>query len=373
MRPTVRSTAPSGERIDHVLVFRALMLGDLLCTVPALRALRAGLPHASITLVGLPWAQALVQRLRCVDEFVAFTGHGLPEARGDAGPLQALFPSMRARHIDLAIQLHGSGEATNALVAKFGARHLAGFASAHAWTPPQDAEHFLRWPGEGNEIERLLALTDHLGFARRGTHLEFPLTDSDRTSLARVWPCAANGAAYVCVHAGAQLESRRWGAQRFARVADAIAADGRIIVLTGTADETGLVAQVAQHMRAPAVNLCGKTSLWTLGVLVEHAAGVVCNDTGISHIAAALRTPSVVVSCGADSHRWAPLDRHRHRVLAHPLACRPCSFAECPIGQPCASAITPEEVVQCYSRGIGSPKDGRAAARDFPPVIPPRR
>ena len=67
---------------------------------------------------------------------------------------------------------------------------------------------------------------------------------------------------------------------------------------------------------------------------------LVCNDTGVSHIAAALGTPSVVVSCGADVARWAPLNRELHTVLWQPMPCRPCSHAQCPYEHGCATGIT---------------------------------
>jgi ADP-heptose:LPS heptosyltransferase len=48
---------------------------------------------------------------------------------------------------------------------------------------------------------------------------------------------------------------------------------------------------------------------------VDGARILVANDTGVSHLAAAVATPSVIVSSGSDPERWAPLDGERHRVL----------------------------------------------------------
>lgn len=331
----------------RIAVFRALMLGDMLCAVPALRALRAGFAHARITLVGLPWAGALAQRLDCIDEFIAFPGYpGLPESTCDVRDLPDFLAQVQRQRFGLALQMHGSGEVSNPLVAGFGARRMAGFAGANAWRPPADAARFVPWPERGHEIERLLALTDHLGLPRRGLELEFPLVEGDRHAARALLRELPPGRPYVCVHAGAQLPSRRWDPRRFADVADTIAARGRSVVLTGSASEAGLVADLAACLRRPALNLAGKTSLWTLGAVVEGAEAVVCNDTGLSHVAAALRRPSVVIACGSDPQRWAPLDEALHRVLAHPLPCRPCNFRDCPYDHACASAITPVHVLR---------------------------
>jgi ADP-heptose:LPS heptosyltransferase len=332
---------PTPQRIG---VFRALMLGEMLCAVPALRALKRGWPQAELTLIGLPWARELAQRLWMIDRFIEFPGFpGLPESIADIAALPEFLQHMQADQFDLLLQMHGNGRITNPLMAACGARHTAGFVEPGSYTPEPDL--FAPWPSQGHEAERLLTLIDSLGLPRCGDELEFPLNDTDRIELASLWPGAYGAQPYACVHAGAQLPSRRWPAERFAEVADTLAARGFTVVLTGDSSEATLAGQVADAMRHPAVNLAGKTTLWTLGALIEHARLLVCNDTGVSHIAAALGTESVVVSAGADVSRWAPLDRQRHTVLWQLTPCRPCSFVRCPYDHECAKAITPEMVI----------------------------
>ena len=351
MSPVANPVDWAGVR--SVGVFRALMLGDMLCAVPALRAIRAACPQARLSLIGLPWAREFVERSSCIDDFVEFPGYpGLPERVPDLQAWPEFCSRMRERGFDLLIQLHGSGAIVNPMLRQWEARRLAGFYDATAarqgFAEKAENRLFARWSDSGHEIVRLLQLTRHLGMADRGTALEFPVDDADRRRIAQIWPGYADADGhrrYVCVHPGSQLPSRRWPAERFAAVADRLAESGLAVVLTGTAAEKPLVESVARSMRSPSVDLAGCTSLWALGALVEKATLVVSNDTGISHIAAALHTPSVVISCGADTSRWGPLDTARHRVLAAPMACRPCAFAVCPYEHECATAIDVREVL----------------------------
>ncbi|MEN3112748.1 glycosyltransferase family 9 protein [Uliginosibacterium paludis] len=356
------SAAALPAPIARIAVFRALMLGDLLCAVPALRAIRAAHPAAQIWLIGLPWAHTFVERCPWLDGMIAFPGYpGLPETPFEAEAFARFLDDVRAHRFDLAIQLHGSGRITNPLLSRFGARHTAGFFDDEAWVPPQDAQRFVRWPEAGHEVERLLSLTDALGMPRQGRALEFPVKEEDRAALRALCP-TLSAQPYVCIHAGSQLPSRRWLPERFAEVADALAAQGYAVVLSGSASEAPIAAAVRAHMWHPAISLIGLTSLWTLGALIEGAQSLICNDTGVSHIAAALGTPSVVISCGAEVARWAPPDPVLHTVLWADRPCRPCAVRICPEADGCAQAITAPEVL-------------RASANRFRlvPVAPPEK
>lgn len=95
------------------------------------------------------------------------------------------------------------------------------------------------------------------------------------------------------------------------------------IVLTGTASESDLTRVVAEVSGASCLDLAGKTDLGSLACLLEGARLLVCNDTGVSHLAAALGVPSVVIATGNNPERWAPVDQERHRVLCKPDGVRP--------------------------------------------------
>jgi len=333
----------------RIAIFRALQLGDMLCSVPALRALRAALPHAQVTLIGLPWARAFAARYAdLIDAFDTFPGaRGFPEQREDEAGLPAFFDAMRARRFDLAIQLHGSGGVANALVAQFGARALAGFSQADETLPGGGFGCFVGWPDALPEPERYNALMRAMGIDAPDASLWFPLADDDLDNYATlVARHRLDPRRLVLVHPGAQLPSRRWPPERFAAVADELAARGWQIAVTGTAGELELTARVIGAMTRPARHLAGETSLGALAALVARARLVVCNDTGLSHVAAAMRTRSVVIASGSDTRRWAPLDHDRHRVLADWPACRPCMFRDCPYGHPCALNVGVAAVVE---------------------------
>lgn len=328
-----------------VAVFRALQLGDLLCAVPTLRALRRGFPAAHVTLIGLPWARVLAARFPAyIDEFMEFPGFpGLPERRCEPAAVLDFLSAAQERQFDLALQLHGSGELSNPIVALLGARRVAGYFRQGLYCP--DARGFLTWRDEEPEVERGLRLLATLGVAPAGLELEAPVHVADRQELAALAPehLLPRGG-YVCLHPGAQLPSRRWYPERFAVVADALAARGLGIVVTGTAGEAELARDVTRRMRAPAVDLVGKTTLGGLTALIDGARLVVANDTGVRHVAAARGTPCVAVACGSDVRRW-PAREPLHRVLYADLPCRPCLHVHCPVGHACAHGVDSREVV----------------------------
>ena len=343
----------------RVVVLRALQLGDMLCAVPALRALRAALPQAHITLASLPWARAFVQRFaHYVDDFLEFPGYpGLPEQPVVPERIVEFLAEAQRRRFDFAVQLHGSGSFINECIGLLGAPRSAGFHLPGDYVP--DPERFMRWPQHGSEAKRLVALMRFLDLPIASEELEFPITETDRHELTTALAAVPGGESlegetYVCVHPGARFASRRWPAARFAAVADGLAERGARVVLTGSAGEATITATVAAQMRSRPIDLAGRLTLGALGALLSGAALLVSNDTGVSHSAAGVKVRSVVVASGSDVARWAPHDTERHRVLWHHLPCRPCAHVECPIGHPCALGVSVAAVLGATADWLGA-------------------
>lgn len=296
--------------ISRIAILRALPgLGDLLCTVPAFRAIRAAFPQAQITLIGLPWARAFVERFsHYLNDLLEFPGYpGIPEVPFSIQGLVKFLTSVQEQHFDLVLQMHGNGIITNPFTALLDVPIHAGFYLPNHYCP--DANYFMPYPEDEPEIWRHLRLMDFLGIPLQGDRLEFPLLSEDFAALQLF------ESEYVCIHPGASLPEKRWALENFATVADALAERGLQIVLTGTVQEVDLTRTLAEMMRFESINLAGQTSLGTMAALLSRASLLVCNDTGVSHLAAALRVKSVVIFSNSSLHRWASLDRELHRSL----------------------------------------------------------
>lgn len=302
------------DAVKKIAIFRALQLGDMLCCVPALRALRSAFPAAHITILGLPWAQHFVQRFNhLIDEFLWFPGlQGFPEQPFDPCTTADFFASICRREFDLILQMQGNGSIINPIIPLFGAKYSAGFTTGKEFA--EYPELYLQYPDGIHEIDRHLALMNHLGIESQGRSLEFPITAQDLTDLERSG-LALEPYSYVCVHAGSRGAWRQWPIPFFATLADLCAESGKQVVLTGTKDELGIINQVQSEMKQPAIIAAGNTSLGALAVLIRDAFALISNCTGPSHIAAALETPSIIISMDGEPERWAPLNTGLHYTI----------------------------------------------------------
>jgi ADP-heptose:LPS heptosyltransferase len=261
----------------RVVVLRALGLGDLLTAVPALRGLaRTFAAHERVLLA--PAALAPIV------ELMGDAPYALHQVDG-VRALPATLPRV-AQGADVAVNLHGPGPQSTALLRAARPRALVAFGRQAAW---RDDEH---------ETARWCRLLEAAGIAADPGDLDLEPP-----------PVPTPHAGATVIHPGASAPPRRWPAARWAAVGRAL--PGPVVVTAGPG-ERALARAVARE--AGATVFAG--DLRALAALVAGAARVLCADTGVAHLATALGTPSVVLFGPTPPAHWGPPpERTRHRVL----------------------------------------------------------
>ncbi|MDR0262449.1 MAG: glycosyltransferase family 9 protein [Sphingobacterium sp.] len=293
-----------------IAIFRALQLGDLLCSIPAIDALKLNYPDAKLYFIGLPHMRALMERFDCIDEYIDFPGHpALPEIPHDPRELARFILRMQAENFDLLVQMQGDGTIVNGFLTQFGARRLVGFKLL---APVGDSD-WLTYPNHLHEVDRHLALVRFLGIEEASRAMYYPIYPADWAAYEHIRSEIERP--FVIVHVGSRDARRRWPVENFAYLSEYIYRMGYQLILTGVEAEQQLVNELQKLMEFPAVNLCSRLDLGTLGCLLTEASLLLCNCTGISHIAAALQTKSIVISMDGEPQRWGPRNTTLHTTF----------------------------------------------------------
>lgn len=340
-----RATPP-----QRVLVVDLDNLGDLLLATPAVRALRHRFPAARLDALVTTYAAPAWQGNPHIDEILT-CDKGVA-----AGPLRSrarLAWRLRRRRYDLGVILEahwGYAGFAELLLAAAGipqrlGRDLGKHRDLLTGAAPVRQQHW---------VDAYLDVVALAGALPDGEAMEVHIRPEDAAAAA-AW-AKANGVdrspPLVLFPGGNQhLISRRWGADGFAAVGDALARrlDPPVVIIGGPQD-TAVAGDVLRRMTMRVVSAAGALSWGATGALLRGCRLFVTNDSGPLHLAVAVGAPTVAVFGPTDPAVFGP--RHApHAVVRVALPCSPCirvgDFPACPI-QPrehCLSSVTPDTVL----------------------------
>jgi len=297
-----------------LLILRALGLGDLLTAVPSIRAIARAFPAHYRVLAAPLYLAPLVRMIGGVDEVL------------DAAPLEPLDESLIG--VDIAVNLHGRGPQSHRICLRTLPNRLVAFANSAI----AETQGFPQWRPDEHEIDR---------WCRMLRESAIPADANDLEITAPYGDARARGA--IVVHPGAASESRRWPVDRWIDLCARLRALGHRVVLTGSTPEFRRCRFIAKAAHLPIeVVLAGRTDLAELTCIVAAARAIVCGDTGVAHIATALRTPSVVLFGPTSPQYWGPPQGRRyHSVIWRGTLGDP----HAPFVDPGLASITVDEVL----------------------------
>ena len=292
------------------LVLLPNWMGDAVMAEPALRALAAATPDVEMIGVGRAASVAALHG------HSAFTALSVLNDRGLVGLWKAgrALKAFGADEILLlrnsprsALQAKASGASTRIGFARGGRSRLL----TRPITPPKTTSPTPAVDEYAALIEQAYDVSIPAGDRTPRLHTTAAERDAAETLLEGL-----AGPIVAMVPGGSKLE-KRWPADRFAAVADALATS---VVLLGAPDEAETLEAVTRAADTPVRNLIDRgLSLNSIRGVIERADLVVTNDTGPRHLAAALGTPAIVLF-GPTDHRWTSLpDVDETLLLSEPF------------------------------------------------------
>lgn len=322
---------------DAILVYKVGNIGDIVCAIPSLIAIRRRYPKARITLLtspgrrGMPGADEILRGAWYLDELRVYYADDI----GSFRKLRGFIRNLRRGSYDLFIQIPDdlAGFRTlfrNILFAKAtGARSAIGFVVR---TIPLFKKTQVDFSWNDTEVESLLGLLKERGISSGRVEFDFPISAAQKARVKEFvgayWGNLRNGEVVVAMNPGGKRETNRWPLERFRELAHRLvsAHNARIIVLGGSTDRA-MGERIGDGLDSGHfLNACGELALLETAELLRSVSLLVSNSTGTIHIAAAMGVPCVGLYGVRDvSKRWWPYGA-RHKVLLHKFL--PCNYRD---------------------------------------------
>jgi predicted lipopolysaccharide heptosyltransferase III len=285
-----------------ILLLQLKRIGDLILTTPAVAALRERFPDADITMVVSSECADLRPAISNVDRMLM--------VRRNFRDL-ALFLSVAAGKFDCCVDFtRNDRSAFLALFSGAPKRVVSYRVREQAKTRARAYTHFVTVRmRDVHTIDYHLALVQALGTGTtsRAPHLVLPeIAYEKANALRREWKI---GRPYIILHPGSARYEKLWKPARWAKLIDHFGQNSGVdLVLTSgpSSDEQAHVAGIKDKTQQHIADLSGKTDLLTLAALISQARLLVTVDSAPMHLAAATRTPQVILFGPTNPFHWHP-------------------------------------------------------------------
>lgn len=351
----MKSLNIKNKRVERILLIRLRNIGDVLLTVPTIRAFREAFPHASLTAVVNASTEEMLTGNPLLDEVLAFDPKWKELPLGQRAKKEMDFVwKVRRRRFDLAVNLT-EGDRGAFLCLASGARYKVGLFSKDRsfWWKKRIFSHIVRIPDwKAHIVEQNLEFPRSLGLNPHDKRVEIFYDAKDKERIDRLLQEEGVGPrdSLVHVHPTSRWLFKCWRDEGMAKVIDGLQEIGKVrVVLTsgGEKKELDKIEQILRLCRTKPVSVAGKTTLKQLAALSQRCKFFIGVDTAAMHIAAAVGTPVIALFGPSGEFNWGPWG-NGHVVIKKDFECRPCGKDGCQGSKRsrCLEEISEEEVLE---------------------------
>jgi len=331
------------QKNKRILIFNVNWLGDIILSLPFIRAVRENFPDSFIASVIPQRCREILEGCPYLDEIIYFDERRTH--RGFLRKLRFIF-ALQKKSFDTAFLIHRSS--TRALICCLaGIKVRIGYYTPkRGWLLTRNIKSLPK--DEVHRADYYLGILEGMGLKVSSRNYDFFISDSDRLSMGNRLEKEGlkKNEHFAVLHTGANESVKRWTMENFATLASSISKELNLrIAISGSVQDIHLGKEIEKLSTVEMINLCGKTSLKELAALYEKADFVVCADTGAMHIASAVGAPLICLFGTSSPKITSPRGRGKYIIIKKEVGCIiPCRKLDCKDNR-CMKAITSEEVL----------------------------
>ncbi len=333
--------------VKNVLIIMMGGIGNMIFLTPALKALRKALPSSTFSFLLGPYsAEKAVEGSHLIDQKIVIEPKKFTGLPGN----MRLIRKLRQESFDLSMTSTGTNPLKSGLLCT-----LAGIKYRLGEKINRKGFFYnLKVPFDKNqhEVESNIRLVQRLGIEVEDRSLFIQRSKED-INYAQKYFAQNNleGKLVVGMHPGSgvhQAGFKRWAKKKFAQLADRLISDwAAVVILFGGKEEANLAKDIRGMMRSQPLIMAGQTILSETAALIEKCSLFISNDSGLLHVASAVKTPVVGLFGPTDPGRTGPYP-DSSAVVRKDMTCSPCY-----VGKPvrcdhseCLDSITVHDVIE---------------------------
>ncbi len=325
-------------------------IGDVVLTTPAIRAVRHSFPESFLAMMVQPYTSGVVKNNPHLNEIIIY------DKRGKDKSLRGSFKFVRAltrEKFDLVFVFHPTNR-VNIITFLAGIPERVGYNKKCGFLLSKKLPEE-KFRGEKHELEYNLDVIAARGIPAANKEVEMFLSQEEEDFGPKF--LGDNGLdkniPLVAMQPGASCSSKRWEVERFAETGKKVRESGPANFVIIGSDEEGPLLESLKKLLGGKVITAKGLALGNLASILKCSSVFISNDTGPVHIAAAMKTPTIVIfgrrQPGLSPRRWRPWGEE-HIILHKDVGCEECLAHNCRKDFQCLKAITDEDVFQAAKK-----------------------
>lgn len=343
--------------MQRILVVNVNWLGDVIFSIPFLRALRENFPNNFIASTIPERCKEVLKGCPYLDEVIYFDERTTHQRFWKK--IQFIL-KLRKKRFDTAILIHRSLTRTIICFLAGIKNRIGYYTRKRGWLLTKKIKPLQK--ERTHRTDYYLGILEGMGLKIDSRNYEFFLENSHRQSIKDKLKAAGfrENECFGVLHPGANEPIRRWPVENFAQLAWRISEEfGLRVVVSGADRDISLGREIEELSPVKLINLCGKTSLKELAALFEKADFVVSGDTGPMHIASAVGSRVICLFGTASPKITSPRGKAKFVIIQKDVGCAiPCYKLDCQDNR-CMKAITVDEVAEKLFELLESKKVNR--------------